>query len=157
MKFGMEFFNRFVIRPSISIGKMREMSKSVEAISQQLGLRVGYFYVTGRHGIIKLHKKFGDDAPPELRDVAKGKLKTTRRRHRSTFLVGETLRSQNIQPQDYGRNAPNIVPGGVAVFENGKFVGAVAVAGGHALNQDQELARQVIEKVGYTTDLPNKD
>ena len=139
-------------RPTLSPIKAWQIRREGLKIAKEMGIEQGAIRIGGRHKLIRFQGNYGD-AAPAYRKIAGKKLTLVLDWRRSVSLQQERMASRGQHISDLGGIVPINVIGGVAIRDRkGRFLGGASFSGGKP-EQDQEVVRRAIEKVGLQTDL----
>lgn len=122
-------------------------------IAREMGIP-GFLAVYGRTGMEETTQAVATATPLNV-DIARAKIKTVLAVRRSTRLQAERMKEKGQAREDFGGQLGSLFGGGVAIFADEKkteFVGAMAFSGGTP-QQDEEICRRAVEKVGLYTDV----
>jgi len=139
---------------SINIEGAIALREAVIKIAQKMGIS-GFLTIFGRNGIEQTSQVIGASAMRISIEVARARIKTVLAVRRSTNLQRERMKEKNQSREDFAGQLGSLFGGGVAIFADvahTEFIGAMAFGGGTE-EQDEEICRKAIEKVGLYTDV----
>lgn len=122
--------------------------------AQEMGVS-GFIVVYSRTGMQETSQALGSASPLSV-EVANAKAKTVLAVRRSTSVQRDRMKEKDQSREDFGEQLGSLFGGGIAIFvdkEKTQFVGAIAFSGGTE-EQDEEICRQAVEKIGLFTDVP---
>jgi len=122
-------------------------------IAREMGVS-GFLTVYSRTGMEETSQAIGAATPLNV-EIARAKIRTVLAVRRSTSLQRERMEERGQSREDFGGQLGSLFSGGIAIFadeERTRFIGAMAFSGGTP-EQDEEICRKAVEKIGLFTDV----
>lgn len=121
------------------------IAKASLLAAQELGV-YGYLVVASREDLVLVSRAEGDLARPFHDQMARVKKNAVLAMRRSTRRIGEWLKYDDFDLEDFAGLIATSLPGGVAVFADSileVFIGAVAFSGGSPVEDEYICLRGV--------------
>ena len=137
--------------PTITAHAAKMLLDHAEGIAIKMGIS-GFAVVYSRTGMQEGSLAIGEGGTPLNVSIALDKIKTVLATRRSTSAQQKRMVSEGRDRADYAGQIGSLFGGGVALFHNDQFVGAMAFSGGTP-DQDQELCVRAALAAGLQTDI----
>ena len=132
----------------------KKLIEEAEKVASSLRGLSCFVMVFSRTGMQERSAAIGDGATPMNVEVARDKIKTVLAVRRSTTLQRERMKEKGQVREDFAGQLGSLFSGGVAILQNGQFIGAMACSSvGGSPEVDDAICRTSILATGFETDL----
>ena len=149
--------NRRIVKENLSINVEGAVALREAGIEKARAMGIsGFLTIVNDTGMEQASQVVGLTANPLTVEIARAKIKTVLAVHRSTSLQRRRMIEMGQSIDLFAGQLGTLFSGGVAAFADEaltQFVGAMAFSGA-TQEQDEEICRTAIERIGLYTDLP---
>jgi len=142
-----------VLTPRVDRRAVKNMLDRVEGIQFRTKVS-GYFTVFSQTGMQEAALAVGDDVTPLNVSIALDKIKTVLATQRSTRQHRQKMIEEGLDRSDFAGEIGSLLPGGVALYYNNKFVGAIAFSS-NSLVDEEEFCLKVLEGTAFDPERQN--
>jgi uncharacterized protein GlcG (DUF336 family) len=137
--------------PTLNSHAAKRMLEHAEGVAEKMSIS-GFFVVFSRTGMQEASLAIGDKGTPLNVSVALDKIKTVLATRCSTSVQRRLMKQEGLDRADLAGQLGSLLSGGVAVFQNGQFIGAIAFSGAPQ-EVDEECCVRIVEAAGLETDI----